>query len=250
MTKIISIVDTGYEDNNLSLLKADKYETTAKKSLSLGGLIIQELTFINGIISKLELTNKDLDFSKSNMTVILELKDNKWYPSLIRMPDVSLFTFLSFRSDLQEFLNFLGYEVDDHEFYNHITVDKKVYKLFDIVVTDSQPVFEFSIDKGLYLKMDNLIQERLKDHKEESESEAYEITSKIYQELYGTLEDKEHKFIIEYDEKILGDVCYIIITNEDHEAMTDEIKEQVNKLIKSYQRKSDLLKRISLKIEE
>lgn len=256
MLKVISIVETGKNVDNLSLLEADKFEMCTNENLSLGGLVVQELTFVNGKITKVELTNKDLDFNKSNMSVVLELKKRQWYPTLIKIPDVSLFTFLSFRADLQYFLNFLGYEVEDHEFYNHITIDKKVYKLFDTVITDKQPVFKFSIDKGLSLNIDDLIHRRLKirqmvrEHDDPSEREGFNIASKVNETLYGKYNNVEISFGIEYDEQISGDVCYVNITKEEHENLSEEVKEEVNKVIKSYQRRSDFLKRITLRIED
>ena len=256
MLKVISIVETGKTVDNLSLLEADKFEMCTNENLSLGGLIVQELTFVNGKITKVELTNKDLDFNKSNLTVVLELKKRQWYPTLIKIPDVSLFTFLSFRSDLQHFLTFLGYEVEDHEFYNHITIDNTVYKLFDTVITDNQPVFEFSIDKGLSLNIDDLIHHRLKVHqmvKEDndiSNNEGFDIASKVKEIIYGTYSDEEINFNVEYDTQISGDVCYINIPKEEHENLPEEVKDEVNKVIKSYQRRSDFLKRITLRIED
>lgn len=256
MLKVISIVETGKNTNNLSLLEADKFEMCTNENISLGGLIVQELTFVNGKITKVELTNKDLDFNKSNITVVLELKKKQWYPTLIKIPDVSLFTFLSFRSDLQYFLTFLGYEVEDHEFYNHITIDNKVYKLFDTVITDNQPLFKFSIDKGLSLNIDDLVQDRLnvrhkgKENNITTNNEGFTIASKVSETIYGEYNDEEINFSVEYDPQISGDVCYINLPKQEHENLSNEVKDEVNKVIKSYQRRSDFLRRITLRIED
>lgn len=260
MLKIISNVETKKTKDNLSLLEAQSFEMVNNKELSLGGLLIEELNFLNGKITKVVLTNKNLDFSKANMTVVLELKKKLWYPTLIKIPDVSLFTFLSFRTDLQYFLKYLGYEVEDHEFYNHIKIDNKVYKLFDTTITTSEPSFTFSIDKGITVDIDQLVNNRLLEDENSfltstngSEREAYDVCDLVYEIIYGN-DDSDNEceldYSLDYDEHSKGMVCNIKIPKKDHEGLGEEIKEEVTKTIKSYQRTMDFLKRVNMVLED